>query len=175
LFFKRLLIFVEGCDDIRFFENIIKPTIVGYDSILIRPYSQLRKKDRNGLIKGAKANKFDYLYVSDYNDSTCVTEKKVKHLSYLTAGEKDKIRIVRKEIESWYLAGLSSEGSQNLGIWPPANTEYIDKNQFDKLIPDTFESKTDFMVEILKHFSVEVGITKNRSMEYFMNKFKVAK
>jgi hypothetical protein len=172
LFFKRLLIFVEGSDDARFFENIIKPVIVGYDNILIRPYAQLSKKARNGLIKGAKENKFDYLYVTDINDSKCATQKKEDLLSYLTAGEGDKIRIVKKEIESWYLAGLSSEGSQNFGIWPPANTEYIDKRQFGNLTPKRFESKTDFMIEILKFFSTEAGVSKNKSFEYLVNKFK---
>jgi hypothetical protein len=174
LFFKRLLIFVEGSDDIRFFENIVKPIIVGYDNIVIRPYAHLSKKARNGLIKGAKENKFDYLYVSDFNDSSCVTQKKENLLSYLTAGEEDKIRIVKKEIESWYLAGLSSEGSQNLGLWPPANTEYIDKGQFENLTPNSFESKTDFMIEILKYFSANEGVTKNKSFEYFLNKFQGA-
>jgi hypothetical protein len=45
-------------------------------------------------------------------------------------GEKSKINVVKKEIESWYMDCISPQGSKTLGIWPPSNTEYINRSNF---------------------------------------------
>jgi hypothetical protein len=41
------------------------------------------------------------------------------------------------------------------------------------MIPYRFASKIDFMFEILKFFSVEIAIQKNRSFRFFVRKYQI--
>jgi hypothetical protein len=62
-------------------------------------------------------NKDDYLFFKDIDDATCATRSKgdlQARLQYLVP--EDRIVIVIKEIEGWYLAGLTVRASQKLNI-----------------------------------------------------------
>ncbi|MHC4361138.1 MAG: hypothetical protein ACYSTN_10185, partial [Planctomycetota bacterium] len=78
--------------------------------------------------------------------------------------------VIVKEIESWYLAGLDSKNCKKLGIKVFRKTDNITKEQFDKLRPRKFNSRIDFMIEILKRFSMETAKRKNKSFDYFIAK-----
>ena len=90
---------------------------------------------------------------------------------YRLIDRNDKIAVVIKEIESWYLAGLSDKDSKELTGKKFKNTNTIIKEQFYNLIPNRFDSRIDFMIEILKHFSVNFAKKKNTSFNYFMEKY----
>ena len=92
----------------------------------------------------------------------------VKKKSY---GDKDKIIVVIKEIESWYLAGLDNEVCRQLKINNFADTDNVTKEKFNALIPKKFTSRIDFMLEILKNFSIEIAKQKNNSFRYFVEKY----
>ncbi|MEM3394055.1 MAG: hypothetical protein QXY79_03310 [Candidatus Methanomethylicia archaeon] len=51
-----------------------------------------------------------------------------------------------------------------------SNTEIISKEQFNGYIPKDI-SRIDFMIEILKNFSMEEAKKRNNSFRYFMKKF----
>jgi hypothetical protein len=78
---------------------------------------------------------------------------------------------VIKEIESWYLAGLTDESIQKFKIRSFKTTDDITKEKFDNSIPKKFDSRIDFMLEILRYFSIEIANQKNKSFKYFDDKY----
>jgi len=172
--YRVLYIFVEGDDDERFFREILLPRLWGeYNDINIIKYAQKSKKFEytEKFIKSIqKMRDANYIYVTDINDFQCVVTKKQKIKELIRGIDYDKIFVVIKEIESWYLAGLDSKLAKNLGIKKkiPDTTDTVTKEQFYNLMPKKFDSKIDFMREILKNFSIEIAKKKNKSFKYFV-------
>lgn len=169
--YKRLFIWVEGEDDIRFFNKIIKPMFeTNYDLVEVISYATLKEKKVGNFLKSIKAMNADYIYVTDINNTPCITAKKQKIQNKLKNINEDRIAVVVKEIEGWYLAGLSNTEFKNLKIRIPNTTNNITKEQFNDLIPKKFDSRIDFMIEILKYFSIKIAKQKNKSFKYFIEK-----
>jgi len=171
--YRRLFIFVEGNDDDRFFQSIIVPKLEkSYDNIEIVNYAQMKKEKTENYLRSAKSMG-DYIFVSDINSSPCVTEKKQKLCNEYNNLDEEKIVIVVKEIESWYLAGLDGNSLQDFRneITDHTFTETITKEDFNKLIPRKYDSRIDFMQEVLKHFSIDVAKQKSRSFKYFYENY----
>jgi hypothetical protein len=169
--YKRLWILLEGSDDERFFEKI-KPTLEKkFDSVHSWKYAQEPPKGTRNFLKSIKAMKSAYFFWADINRMPCVTVKKdnVKR-KYGASIEIDNVIIVVKEIESWYLTGLNQKACREIGIRSFDNTDLITKEDFDNLKPKRFDSRIDFMLEILKRFDIETGKRKNKSFNYFMTK-----
>jgi hypothetical protein len=80
------------------------------------------------------------------------------------------IFLVIKEIESWYLAGLDRASSRSLKVRYLSNTDDVTKEKFNNSIPKRFDSRIDFMVEILNNFSIKTSMNKNTSFKYFTEK-----
>jgi len=104
--YKRLYIFVEGNDDERFFNKVLVPKFKEkYDYVKLIKYARWKKESVNNYIKSIKAMGADYIFVADINNSPCITAKKERIQSIYKKIDNDKIIVVIKEIESWYLAG----------------------------------------------------------------------
>lgn len=169
--YKRLFIWVEGDDDERFFRRILSSKLQEkYDTVEIRKYATMKKEKFDSFIESIKAIGADYIYVTDINDCPCITAKKEETLNIFRNIDKDKIIVVIKEIESWYLAGLNNEKCRKFSIRNLDNTDNVTKENFNALIPKKFTSRIDFMLEILKVFSIEVAKQKNNSFRYFVEK-----
>jgi hypothetical protein len=169
---RILFLLVEGDDDERFFQNIIKPKLEEkYERVLIRKYAQVQNAKINKLLKSIKEMGADYIYVVDINSALCVTGKKKKIRNKFQNINTDKIIVVIKEIESWYIAGLDSARSKQFKIPVFNNTDGITKEQFNDLIPKRFASRIDFMIEILNCYSTEIARQKNKSFRYFLGKY----
>ena len=134
-------------------------------------YSQKTKQEVNNFLRSINAMRAEYLFVSDLNESPCVTAKKERIASEFEKLSEDRILIVCKEIESWYLAGLNDEGCRQIGIQKRfGNTDRISKEQFNGMMPKKFASRIDFMQEIMKVFDRETALAKNASFGYFTRK-----
>ena len=170
--YKQVWILLEGDDDERFFEVIIKPALENkYDFVRAWQYAQEPRKRTRDFLKSIKAMNSDYLFLADINDLPCVTAKKQKIVKkYNNIIDVRTVIVVVKEIESWYLAGLDDKSCKELKIRTIRRTDNITKEQFNKRIPQKFDSRIDFMVEILKRFFVETAKKKNRSFAYFTKK-----
>ena len=168
--YKRLFIWVEGGDDIRFFNRIIKPVLEEkYDWVEVRSYATLKREKVDSFLRSIKAMRADYIYVADIDDVPCIRAKKQGMQDKLKDIDEENIAEVIKEVESWYLAGLD-DADRNLRIRTLSNTDNITKEQFNSMIPKTFYSRIDFMLEILKYFSIQMAKRKNKSFRYFMKK-----
>ncbi|AEF97005.1 hypothetical protein [Methanotorris igneus] len=172
--YKLLYVFVEGNDDERFFERVIKPLLEKkYDHVQIIKYAEEKDEKIINWIKSIESMDWaDYIYVADINNSPCITRRKEKIKQRYKNVDNNKIIIVIKKIESWYIAGISPELAKKLKIKLTHNIDAntITKEQFNNLIPKN-DSRINFMIEILKHYSIEIARKKNKSFDYFMRKF----
>ena len=173
--YQRLFILVEGDDDERFFDHLIRPMYEQIcDHIHLWKYSQQKLKRINGFLNSINSMPHaDYIFVADLDASPCVTDRKERITSQFEKLSEDRILVVCREIESWYLAGLNDDSRRQIKIRRRFNkTDSISKEQFDSMMPEGFDSKIDFMQEIMKLFDRETASTKNTSFEYFMRKYK---
>ncbi|MCP4356959.1 MAG: hypothetical protein GY796_02945 [Chloroflexi bacterium] len=114
--------------------------------------------------------KADYMLLHDMDGSPCITQRKEKVHQKSNTCEEDNIQIVVQEIESWYIAGLDENSCALLKLSPVKTTNTLTKEQFNQIIPFQFQ-RTDFMVEVLKQFSLDTAVTKNNSFRYFTLKY----
>ncbi len=168
----RIFILVEGEDDIRFFGRIVKPLLINlYDAVEIIPYASIRRSKVDNFLKSIRLMNNDYIFVADIDTEQSVRDKKqvlYSHFSHIDGGN---IIVVIKEIESWYYAGLSSESVQNLNVPDLPDTDELTKEDFNHLIPGKYDSRIDFMFEILKYFSIDTARKKNHSFRFFIERY----
>jgi len=163
---------VEGDDDERFFKTILKSKFEEkYDSVTFWKYAQEKNTKTNDFLKSIKEMHHEYIYVADIDCAACVTRKKQEIRNKLKNIEPNKIMVIIKEIESWYLAGLDSENSKQLRISFSNATDNLTKEQFNSLILKKFGSRIDLMAEILKYFSIKIAMQRNGSFRYFIEKY----
>lgn len=166
-----LYIFLEGDNDELFFRKIIIPKLEKkYYSIVIYQYAREKKSKIKEFIKSINSMKSEYIFICDFNDSPCNSSKKEKIKNKIRNINLDKIFIVKKEIESWYLAGLSNYNFKKFKIKPLTLTNKISKEQFNNLIPKKFDSRIDFLLETLNLFSIKIAKQRNNSFDYFHKK-----
>ena len=171
---KRMVyvLFVEGPDDTRFARRIFVPKAQGlYLDVRIKEYSQERLAKTNAYIRSIKcADKWDYVFLADIDDFPCVTTRKGYLIGQYSNLESDRILVVRYEIESWYLAGVDAITGEEFRIQIPRDTSGTTKEDFNSQIPRRFESRTDFMTEILNRYNINEARSKNESLDYGMSK-----
>jgi len=115
----------------------------------------------------------DYIFVADINSVPCVTELKQELTRSYKNLDEDRVVAVIKEIESWYLAGLDDTHAESLNLPKFTTTNDVTKEQFNPLIAKRFNSRIDFMQELLKRFSMTIAERKNSSFSYFVEKYKL--
>lgn len=176
---QTLYILVEGDDDERFFESIIKPIYVhSYGEIRFWKYSQRKKGEVNRFLESVKnlqaAGLANYIFVADLDDCVCVMTKKERIASEYKHVTKNRMLIVGKMIEGWYLAGLDNDTCERIGIGSlPSRTDHLTKSQFNCLLPEGFDSRIECMQEILRSYDLKVACARNYSFRYFKRKCKI--
>ncbi|MFC1900735.1 hypothetical protein ACFLYN_03980 [Chloroflexota bacterium] len=171
--YKVLYILLEGSDDGRFFERIVKPLFKDmYDHVGIWEYAKKRPEKTRRFIRSICAMLGNYIYVTDINQSPCITHRKSVAKNKLINNIDDaNILVVKKEIESWYLAGLDEVCCRKYRIPHFNTTDNITKEQFNNLIPSKFKSsRIAFLQEILEYHQVDIAKQKNESFEYLLHK-----
>ncbi len=166
---------VEGSDDERFFEGVLKRYFQSwYNDVRVIKYAEMPKGKMKKYFESIRSiNGADYILLVDLNGSPCVTARKQKTREKFSI-EEDKIVVVVQEIESWYLAGLNDSEWKRLGIKGrcPATTDDVTKEVFNSISGSLRgRSRIELMQEILEVFSTEVAMRKNRSFQYFMKKY----
>jgi len=169
--YSRLWILVEGNDDEKLVEKIKPVFEKKYEFVQIWKYAQEPQKRIRGFLKSINSMRSDYFFLRDINQSPCITARKENvGNTYGPIIDLNKVVVVIKEIESWHIAGLDNKNCEDFGFEALDKTDGITKEQFNALIPKAFDSRIDFMQEILKRFSIETAKEKNTSFDYFMSK-----
>ena len=177
--FKQLFIFVEGPDDERFINHVVVPQLQGrYNFIKLIRYATMKKDAVEAVIKTCKQKgNYNYLFVCDMDakgdKSLCITSRKLKEQNKYGRKilETDRIVVVKEEIESWYLAGITEQQAVRFKIKLITDTSFTTKEEFERMVPKNFVSPNDFMVEILKEYSLIQAVEVNSSLNYFVNKY----
>lgn len=173
--YRLMHVLVEGRDDREFFDAVIRPVLQGqYDHVQIWEYAGATIDKRIDYLRSIQAMRADYLFVTDINTSPCITERK-RHLldSHKNAIDPGCAIIVRREIESWYMAGVDDQACQDFGIPSLPHTNDVTKEQLRDLVPKRFNDSTvDFMAAILTGFRIELARAKNRSFGYLVDKLE---
>ncbi len=173
--YRRLFVFIEGTDDFWFVEDIIKYSLSNiYEAIDFIEYARETHEYISNYLKSINQMNADYIFLGDINSKPCVTEKKNLLFNRFKNLDLEKIIIVIKEIESWYLAGLSVDKCNELEIKNSPYTNDITKEDFENIIKDKFDSKIDAIAEILSRFSIEEAKRKNNSFKYFADKYNIS-
>jgi len=172
--YRQIFIFIEGDKDEIFFSKIIKPLFEKrYSYVRLWKYAEVSKAKIHSFIESIRAMDADYIFVTDINNSPCVTAKKKKIKKMIKNIDIDRIVVVRKEIEGWCLAGLENSLCNRLRAPFKKDTNDLTKEEFNNLIPKKFDSEIDFIIEILKSFSIETAEERNTSFGYFINKYRL--
>lgn len=169
-----MFVWVEGATDARFFETILQPLLEKrFNRVEVRTYATIKKNKVMNLLNGIRAAGNDYIFVADIDDAPSVKAKKERLKERFSNLDFRRIQVVIREIESWYLAGVGEEDAGRLGLPNLKTTDNITKEDFNVLIPEKFDSRIDFMMEVLKGYSTETAQRKNTSFAYFMQRHRL--
>ncbi|MDD1679104.1 MAG: DUF4276 family protein [Methanomicrobiales archaeon] len=167
---RTLYVLLEGNDDERFFRTLLKPYLERrYRKIKFWKYARERRKNTLKFIRSLRRMEADFIFVRDIDMAPSVREKKQEIAKYYEDAIPDQaMMIVVMEIESWYLAGSDTGYFQERGIRLGAgSTDDLTKEMFNQLIPPRM-SRIEFLNEILQHYSLERGVSRNTSFRYFV-------
>jgi len=169
---KNLFIFVEGLDDVTFFNNIFKLILEEkYYQTKIITWSCETKKKINNYIKTIKSMNNEIIFQSDFDNANCYTEKKnniIKIYKYLN---NEDIIITKMMIESWYIAGLDVDVQRKLKLKEIIiNANEIRKDKFNTILPD-ISDRSNLLIKMLNYYDVELACKRNDSFNYFCSKW----
>lgn len=147
-----MYIWVEGDDDEQFVNNILKPIFADrYDFVSPVQYAQETADYVSRFLRSINQMGADYIFFSDINASNCITQKKAELTRRFQNLDNKKTIIVVIEIESWLLAGLDKNTSDNLKIKCYPSTNDVTKEEFDKVINKNYDSRIVAISEILSN------------------------
>ncbi|MEI8330462.1 MAG: hypothetical protein WCF90_02235 [Methanomicrobiales archaeon] len=79
-----------------------------------------------------------------------------------------------EEIAIWHYAGFSAVAARNIGAEERLATDDMFKKEFNQFITRRFDSRIDFMFEILKSFSLETAALKIHTFKFFVERYHLA-
>ena len=168
---SKIYVFVEGVDDNRFFEKIVKPRLEKlYTEVKIQEYRQKSDAKIMDFLRSIEKMGDDYIFVVDIDGFPCITVRKQNKLDTIKGLKERNIYVVKHEIESWYLAGLDSGSCRKFRIEYRAETSTLTKNYFDQLRYIKQNTHTLSMIEMLEVFDINVARKQNASFDYFCKK-----
>lgn len=171
---NKLYIFVEGNDDELFFKKIVVPFFLNqYNDVEIFKYAQWKRTKVELFLQSIITLNYDYIFTADIDLVETPKLKKKLIRERFDNVQFNKIMIVIKEIESWYLAGLTDSASENMKLTIPNTTDEITKEDFNAICHTTFHSRIDFMYELLKVFDASTAQDRNESFKYFMEEYEL--
>lgn len=171
---RRLVLFVEGDDDLRFLERVIKPLLTErYELVRIQRTSQLVPKEICKILLTLKASGWDYLFISDKDEHPCKTKKRQNVVGKWTAVQIDKVVIVDSEIESWYVAGADSMVALEIGFTLPRKTESFTKENLSRCTNKRYPTATDIKLKLLENYSVLTAKERSASFAYLLSKLAI--
>lgn len=172
----KLRILIEGNDDQRFIDNVIRPYITkNYPSMILTiKYAEDKKIIVDKTIQELDAKNHKYILLGDYDSSDkCITLKKEELISEFNHLNKNVIFIVKDEIESWFLSGMNTDLEIFDEFNIPDDTEGITKEMFNEMMNNShFNSRIDLMIEISKSYDFDLATKRNNSFKYFLEKLE---
>ena len=110
--------------------------------------------------------------LTDIDFCPCVTFAKDRFRNKKSGDlDNERIIVVQKEIESWYLAGLEDVSCEKLGLPTMTCTEELSKEEFNAIVKrGRDKTRMSSMLEMLRVYDLDTAITKNKSLRYLCSK-----
>ena len=173
---SSLRILLEGNDDQRFIDNVIRPYIsqIKPSMILTIQYAEDKNSNVDKIIQKLDAKNHKYILLGDYDSSDkCITLKKEELIEKFNHLNRNVIFIVKDEIESWFLSGMNTDLEIFSEFNVPGDTEGITKEMFNDMMDNSrFDSRIDLMKEISKSYDFDLAAKRNSSFKYFIEKLE---
>lgn len=169
---NKLYIYIEGGNDEIFMNFVLSDYLRKNLDIDIHPIPYAQKPPKK-ISKDIKSKfRYEYLFLSYLDSKThpCITSMRNERFNKYENLKYSKIVIVKEEIESWYLAGIDNSLDPFKDWEIPNRTDSIEKEDFDKIYKNSFDSKKDCLIEIAKHYDINLAMNRNDSFKYFLNK-----
>lgn len=169
----KLYFLVEGNDDEDFIRSVIFPLVKGVDPNLIHiwKYREQKKEKVKGFLTSLNQMHSNFFYITDNDDSVCVTCAKLRELNYYRLKgilDESRIIVVIKEIESWYYAGMVASKAKKIGIIKTGlNANDVTKEKFKEIISKD-KTRQEVLQKILSNFDLSKGMNENTSLAYFI-------
>lgn len=169
---KRLVILIEGNRDEDFIQWIVKPIMISaeeYFDIITYKFPRMPKHITGSYIETVRNMGDDILCLTDITGFRSKKDKREQvqrdHIGNI--GD-DRVIIVIKEIESWYLAGVSQPCCGRMRIDYYDRTDTINKEKFHEIITRSkFIPRSVCCLEMLRNYDVELAKRRNRSFNCF--------
>ncbi|EIV8615714.1 hypothetical protein MA795_001127 [Vibrio vulnificus] len=158
-----IYVLVEGADDRRFVNKVLSPFLKEkYGSYNVWEYAKKKDESINNFIKSINSMKCDCLFLVD-SDNSDSEDIKTKYLTKFNQLHEDKISVVLREIEAWYLSGINEETfSKKLSKKIPSDTSHITKEMFDTY----FMRLTGTEAKIASLNNYDIGLACERSPSF---------
>lgn len=162
-----ITLFVEGDDDKLFAERIIVPTLRARWSIVqIYPYAEETKEKVAAFIKTLdQIPGASYVFFTDLDEQPCATSRKAAVVERRPYVDPSRVVVVKRCIESWYLAGVTEKGAKRLRLRRLADVEVVRKAEFNSLIPARW-SRLTLMSALPEDWSREEALARASSYEH---------
>jgi hypothetical protein len=170
-----LTIFIEGKFDRILFDHKIKHEIEARYDCKVEPFPY-RKEDKRevnsyiDLINHSPRTK-KYIFLADLDKSSTVLKRKHELIKTYTKLDESKIVIVCKEIEGWYLGGLSRDSAIVLRLdlkkYDVLDPNVISKSQYQKIKPNHIKTHYLFYLKTAKIFESIIASQRNTSFKTF--------
>ena len=168
--YRMLWLLVEGADDTRFCNAVLKPAFkTTYDYVKTWEYSQRKLSKTSDSIQSIDSMNAHYLLFGDIDERPCVTATKEEITAQFPVLSCNRVIVVRREIEAWYLAGLDDSACRDLRLDRVSDVDSVTKERFDQLVGGK-ANHTNAMVEILNRYDIEVARRRSPSFRYFWQK-----
>lgn len=168
---RKLLILIEGPTDKEFFEKIIKPPIERQRELTVSliTYSEKTNRTVNKFIQSFLDMECECYLFRDFDQGPCFTQLRETLNQKFPLLNNENILIIKKEIESWILAGISDELIIEVTqIEELKNTEKVSKEDFKALL-ESSNSTTEIRSKILNEFDLKKAVQRNKTLRYILS------
>lgn len=170
--YKPFFLFVEGVDDERFVSKIFQPAIIGngFTHVYIIKYSTQRtvkiNKQLQDISSKLRKHGAEYIFFGDKDERfTSVSDVKKELMTSYSALTEDRIGVVVKEIESWYLAGVKGQLADLMKINRCADTQTKGKEFFNETALAIEYDKNYAQMLCLADYDIKQAALKNKSFK----------
>ena len=159
------IIFVEGFDDEQYIKKIFPSS-----KIKIYQYAQKKREIINNYINSLACMNASYIFLAD-SDGKSDSDKIGELCEAYSQLDRERIYIVKFEIESWYLAGVSEDYCDKNKIKKYIHiTNDVTKEQFDNLLPLNRKTRMQAMLDMLEQYQMSIALNRNSSLNNFITK-----
>ncbi|EHH1058347.1 MULTISPECIES: DUF4276 family protein [Vibrio harveyi group] len=165
-----IYVLVEGADDKRFVNKVLSPILKEkYGGYKVWEYAKKKDVAINNFIKSINSMGSDCLFLVD-SDNNEADEIKKKYLTKFSQLQEEKISVVLREIEAWYLSGINEDTFTNkLSKKIPADTSHITKEMFETYFMRL--TGTEAKIESLINYDVHLACQRSPSFKDLLYRF----